>query len=244
MNPAGSAAPWLDEIQRTAGDISPATATEVQRAAEYAYQQYAKHWGPAWGQFAARQFAKEVLAGVATETDPEVEAAHRAAREAREHADRLFAASAGPDGRADLDTPEGLAAWVADHRAGMMHEKYQEVWGEATGRHSAEVNQAWRKADADYMAAHRAELQAAWPEGFAQVSAEPSAAPREGAAATDPDTARPAAASSPGQPAPGLSAGPDFPRAPAARPAGSSGPRAGRSGIASHAWQARPGRLR
>ncbi len=244
MNPAGSAAPWLDEIQRTAGDISPATATEIRRAAEYAYQQYAEHWGQAWGQYAARQFAKEALAGAATETDPEVVATHRAYQEAREHADRLFAASAGPDGRADLDTPEGLAAWVADQEADEWYEEYREVWGKATVRHSAEVNQAWRKADAVFMTAHRAELREAWPEGFAQVSAEPSAALREGAADTDPGTARPAAASFPGQPAAGLSAGLDFPSAPAGCPADSSGRRPGRSGVASHAGQARPGRLR
>jgi hypothetical protein len=139
VNQAGSAAPWLDEIQRTAGDISPATATEIQRAAEYAYQQYAEHWGQAWGQYAARQSAKEALAGAATETDPEVVATHRAYQEAREHADMLFAASAGPDGRADLDTPEGLAAWVADNEADEWYEEYREVWGEATVRHSAEV---------------------------------------------------------------------------------------------------------
>jgi hypothetical protein len=240
VNPAGSAASWLDEIQRTAGDISPATATEIQRVAEYAYQQYAEHWGQAWGQYAARQSAKEVLAGVATETDPEVVAAHCAYRKAQEHADRLFAASAGPDGRADLDTPEGLAAWVADHEAGERYEEFREVWGEATRRYSAEVNHAWRKADADFMTAHRADLQAAWPEGFAQVSAEPSAVVREGAAATDPDTARLAAASFPGQPATGL----DFPSAPAGCPANSSGRRAGRSGVTSHTGQARPGRLR
>ena len=44
--------------------------------------------------------------------------------------------------------------------------------------------------------------------------------------------------------APGLAAGPDFPGAPAGRPAASAGGRAAGTGIASHAGQARPGRRR
>lgn len=240
VNQAGSAAPWLEEIRRLAGDISPATATEVQRAAEDAYRQHAGHRGQAWGQYAARQSAKEALAGAATESDPEVVAAYRAYREAREHADRLLAASAGPDGRADTSTPEGLDAWIAGQGADAWHEEYLDGWGEAAGRHSAEVDQAWRKADADFLTAHRAELQAAWPEGFAQVSEEPSAALREGAAAAGPGAARLAAASFPGQPAARLPAGPGV----ASALADGSGRRAGRSGVASHAGQARPGRPR
>lgn len=66
VNQAGSATPWLEEIQRIAGDIGPATATQIQRAGDV-YRQYAGHRGQARGQYAARQLANEALAGAATE---------------------------------------------------------------------------------------------------------------------------------------------------------------------------------
>jgi hypothetical protein len=162
-------APWLDEILRTAGDISPATASEIQHAAEYAHQAWAEGRGEAWGEYAARQAAKGVLAGVATESDPVVQAALRASREAHEHADRLFADAAGPDGTADLDTPKGLAFYLADHAADELYEEYSEVYGAASERYRAEVNQAWRKAGMDFLRSHRAELEAADPEGLKDI---------------------------------------------------------------------------
>jgi hypothetical protein len=162
--------PWLDEILRTAGDISPATASEIQHAAEYAHQARAEGRGEARGEYAARQAAKGVLAGVATESDPVVQAALRASKGAREHADRLFADAAGPDGTSDLDTPEGLAFYLADHAADELYEEYSAVYGTASERYRAEVNQAWRKADMDFLRSHRAELEeAADPEGLTEI---------------------------------------------------------------------------
>ncbi len=146
-----------------AGDISPAAAAEVERAAWHGYRQYDAHWGPSWGQLAARSHAKGMLARLATEADPAVEAARRAWREAQAHADGLFTAAAGPDGRADLGTPEGKAAHAADHEAGHLHGGYTRAWAWAFGQHSAEIQQAWTHADAGFMSAHAADLEAAWP---------------------------------------------------------------------------------
>lgn len=157
--------PWLGETLRAAGDISPATATEIRRAAEYGYHTHGSH-GEAWAEWAARNFAKGVLAGIAIENDPAVQAALRASREAREHADVLFAAAVGPDGTADLDTPEGMAFYFADHEADQVHEEYDGAHGAAYERLSAEVSQAWREADIDFLRSHRADLKAADPEAF------------------------------------------------------------------------------
>jgi hypothetical protein len=162
-------APWLEEILRTAGDISPASASAIQHAAEHAHQDSAGEWGEAWGEYAARQAAKAVLAGVATESDPTVQAALRARRQAREYADRLFADAAGPDGRADLDTPQGLAFYLADQAADELHEEYSQAHGAASGRYHAEVNQAWRNADMDFLRSHHAELESADPEGLTGI---------------------------------------------------------------------------
>jgi len=162
-------APWLDEILRTAGDISPETASKIQHAADYAHRAGAEAWGEAWGQYAARQAAKGVLAGAATESDPAIQAALRASREARGHADRLFADAAGPDGTADLATPEGLAFYLEDHAADELYEEYSQAYGAASERYLAEVNQAWRKADTDFLRSHRAELEAADPEGLKDI---------------------------------------------------------------------------
>ncbi len=166
---ADHSAPWLEEILRAAGDISTDTASQIQHAAEYAHRAGAEAWGEAWGQYAARQAAKAVLAGAATESDPAVQAALRAYREAREYAARLLADAVGPDGRADLDTPEGLAIYLANHAASELYEEYSEAYGAASERYYAEVNQAWRKADTDFLRSHRAALEAADPEGLKDI---------------------------------------------------------------------------
>ena len=70
-------APWLEEILRTAGDISVATASKVQQAAEDTYQQGAGRRGKAWAQHDARQTAKSVLIAAATDSDPAVQGAFR-----------------------------------------------------------------------------------------------------------------------------------------------------------------------
>jgi len=162
--------PWLGEILRAAGDISPAAATETRRAAEYGYHTHGNH-GAAWAEWAARNYAKGALAGIATENDPAVQAALRASREARDQADRLLAAAAGPDGRVEvgLGNPESLAAYEADHEAEAWHGEYHEVHGAAYLRHDLQVSLAWREPDLRFLRSHRAELGAADPEGLADA---------------------------------------------------------------------------
>jgi hypothetical protein len=168
---AGHPVPWLEEILRTAGDISPGTASQVQHAAGYAHRAGTQAWGQAWGQYAARQAAKAALAGAAAESDPAVQTALQASTEAREHAARLLADAAGPDGRADPGTPEGLAIYLANHAASALHEEYSQAYGAAYRRYYAEVNQAWRTADTDFVRSHRAALEAADPEGLKDILA-------------------------------------------------------------------------
>ena len=141
-------------------DPEDQAAPEIGHAAEAGYRQYAEVWGEAWGQYAARQFAKAAAAGIATEADPDVKAAMHSAGEAREHADRLIVGATGPDGHVDVATPEGEAAWLADHQAEIAYEQYSAAWGDARERHDAEVASAWREADARFMTAHHSELKA------------------------------------------------------------------------------------
>lgn len=161
----GQPAPWLEEILQTAGDISASTASKIQQAAEYWYEQQYGRWGEAWAQYAARQAAKGVLTVVATESDPRVHAAFRR-REARQHPGGLYAGAAGPAGRADLE----------------LDKEYGETWMAARKRYDIEVRDAWRKADTDFVTSHRGELKAADPDGFKHVlecfrQDSPSAAP-------------------------------------------------------------------
>lgn len=243
MSPAQEAVKWLAEIERTAGHVSPATAAELRRAAEYGFRTYVQYWGPAWGQFAARQHAKGVLAGTAASTDPQVEAALRIYRKASDRAGRLLEAGTGTGDTAGLDTTGGPAAGTTGHEAGQMYENYLAAWAEAAKRHSAEVNQAWREADVGFIAAHRTELQAAWPAGFAQISAQFPAGRQEMPGL--PILAPPAATRPyPRDPACVQLAGLDFPGTSAGRPGGSSGQRSRRAGITLRAGRPRPGRLR
>jgi hypothetical protein len=176
VSSAEDAVNWLTEIQRAVGDaVDPAVAIEIHRAAEYAYQRCARYWGQAWGQLAAREAVKSVLTGIATENDPEVQAAYRAYRQAQEHADALFTASAGPDGTVESATPEGSAVELADYEANEVYEEYTNTSAEVRERHSAEVSQAWCESDTAFLTTHRAELETAWPEG-AQSLQMPAAA--------------------------------------------------------------------
>ena len=161
-------APWLDEILGTAADMSPDTETEIRRAAAYHFQLYGEALGEAWGVYAARQAAKAVLVRAAADSDPGVQAANRAEWQALERANRLHAA-AGPDGQAVPGTPEGQAADAADHEFRELHEKYRDVHSAATGRCRAEISQAWREADMNFVGSHRAELEAADPEGYRDI---------------------------------------------------------------------------
>lgn len=64
-----------------------------------------------------------------------------------------------------LTNPEVETAQAAGHEAGRLRE--EEVIGAAYTRHADDVCQAWSERDAAFIAAHRGELKAAWPEGFA-----------------------------------------------------------------------------
>jgi len=58
------------------------------------------------------------------EDDPRVQAAWDCSVEAREHADRLLAINN------DLSTPEGWAAYIADHEAEEAGDRYHDAWHE------------------------------------------------------------------------------------------------------------------
>jgi hypothetical protein len=70
---------------------------------------------------------------------------------------------------ATLTDSEVEAARAAGHEAGRPLE--EEVTSAAYARHADEVCQAWSERDAAFIAAHRSELQATWPEGFAVAAA-------------------------------------------------------------------------
>jgi hypothetical protein len=159
-------APWLEDILRTAGDISPATASKIQQAAEDTYQQVAGRRGEAWAQYNARQTAKSVLIAAATDSDAGVQEAFRSYQGARTRADRLYAAA----GRAD----RGSYAWVdadeADHEAKVLYEEYGKTWMAARSRHGVEVRKAWRGPDGEFVRSHRKELERADPARFKSIT--------------------------------------------------------------------------
>jgi hypothetical protein len=161
-------APWLDQILQTAGDISVATASKIQQAAEDTYQQGAGRRGEAWAQYDARQTAKSVLIAAATDRDPAVQGAFRSYQEARTRADRLYAAAAAD--RTDSASAAWMDADVADHQAKVLWEKYDETWTAAWPQHDAEVRKAWRGPDREFVRSHRKELERADPARFKSIT--------------------------------------------------------------------------
>ena len=161
-------APWLEEILRTAGDISAATVSKIRQAAEDTYQQGDRPRGEAWAQYNAGQTAKSVITAAATNSDPAVQGAFQRYQEARTRADRLYAA-------ADRTAPAS-AAWmdadVADHEAKVLWEKYDETWTAAWLQHDAEVRKAWRGPDKDFVRSHLAELKTADPARFRSITSQ------------------------------------------------------------------------
>ena len=213
-----STAPWLDEILRTAGDISPAAAGRVQRAAEYGYHLPDRGDGEAWAQWAARHQAKIELADLATENDPCVKEAHQVYREAREHAESLSEAATGPGGkRKDILTPEGLAFYLADHAAESAHEAFVKVYRTASQRYEDRIRQGWREADLGFLRTRRAELEATLPLEFGDILATFGEAAGPASASSQPGSGPPAAANAEHVPASKPAAVKKTPKRPAAR---------------------------
>jgi hypothetical protein len=181
---AAGTPPWLDEILRAADDISPATAERIRLSADETYRQYSVAVSEAWAQHAARNAAKTVLANIATESRPVVQAAFRRYQDAAEQANRLLAAAGGTTGTRDTgaadnrDTVSRLDAVAARREAAALGRTFRNTFTATKVRYAAEVRKAWRQADKDFLVTHRAALEAADPAGFARQlreSAEDSA---------------------------------------------------------------------
>lgn len=177
---------WLREILRTAGPVSPATAGAIVNAAEYAYRQHSRQRGHAWAQYEARQSAKAVLAVDATQNDPAVVAAYQIFRAAEDHSGRLRAACLGADGVHEPWAAHGFAAERADDEKNKAYDKFTEAWDWAISLHARCIGEAWRKSDADFMAAHRVELRSREHQAFDEIVAGLSAALRSEAQARHP----------------------------------------------------------
>jgi hypothetical protein len=174
----------LDEILRVAGDISPATAERIRVSAHETYRQYSVAVSEAWAQHAARNAAETVLANVATESRPVVQAAFRRYQDAAEQANRLLAAAGGTGGARGAGTADNRAtgsrldAVAARHEAAALGRTFRNTFTATKVHYAVEVRKAWRQADKDFLVTHLAALEAADPAGFARQlreSAEDSA---------------------------------------------------------------------
>ena len=205
-----------------------------------------------------RQAALSAVAAALTASDPDVRAAAEERREAHEF-NRSLHASIGAEfgGIPDLDPNIGsLAARHASEEVEEADQAYDDAYYRAFDSYHAQVERTWDIDGSFPAVAQDSEVSpdaASWsppppaPETKTQPPEMTGTKTRASASTPDPvphpapEATQSAAASFPGQAAPGLSAGVDFPGAPAARAVGSPSRQAAAS---PRPGQARPGRLR